>query len=375
MGIESDKLVFDYLSRVGDVAQQRQLPSGTRMRLVSELRGEIERRRGAAADTPAGVRRLLSSLGTPEELVDAAGEGGDGPRVPRETRVELPSQRGAGADDAPLSERLRRKVPRPRTPRTTRLDKPAGPAKSAGPAPDARRDAPSPPHLAGMDELGDHSGVEPDWWRVDRRTSPFGLDDSLPGFTGGVEIPEILKPPPPQGEEEEAEETEGEEGEYEEEEYEEEAEDGEAQDGDDDGGAVEAAPRRRILGGGRRSAPAREPRSGPAFVNPLLLIAAALLTVGAIVGNLIALGVGWVIAYTTRKLSRAEAKWAVLGMPGLVAAGGIAWLWGRTQGRWGEPIADGHMNDAIVETWPWVLRGAAVASALFLLWRSQRPRP
>ncbi|MFE0101734.1 hypothetical protein [Streptomyces sp. NPDC059009] len=367
MGIESDKLVFDYLSRVGDVAQQRQLPSGTRMRLVSELRGEIERRRSTAADTPAGVRRLLSSLGTPEELVDAAGEGGDGPRVPRETRVELPSQRAAGTDDAPLSERLRRKVPRPRTPRaprTTRLDKPA-------PTQERRRDAPSPPHLAGMDELGDHGGVEPDWWRVDRRTSPFGLDDSLPGFTGGVEIPEILKPPPPQGEEEEAEE---EEGEYEEEEYEEEAEGDEAQDEDDDG-AVEAAPRRRILGGGRRSAPAREPRSGPAFVNPLLLIAAALLTVGAIVGNLIALGVGWVIAYTTRKLSRAEAKWAVLGMPGLVAAGGIAWLWGRTQGRWGEPIADGHMNDAIVETWPWVLRGAAVASALFLLWRSQRQRP
>ncbi len=32
------------------------------------------------------------------------------------------------------------------------------------------------------------------------------------------------------------------------------------------------------------------------------------------------------------------------------------------------------MNDAVAETWPWVLRGAAVATALYLLWRSRRPR-
>ncbi|GAP50816.1 hypothetical protein [Streptomyces azureus] len=44
MGIESDQVVYEYLSRVGDVAQQRQLPSAARMRLVSELRGEIDRR-------------------------------------------------------------------------------------------------------------------------------------------------------------------------------------------------------------------------------------------------------------------------------------------------------------------------------------------
>jgi hypothetical protein len=32
------------------------------------------------------------------------------------------------------------------------------------------------------------------------------------------------------------------------------------------------------------------------------------------------------------------------------------------------------MNDAVAGTWPWVVRGAAVASALFLVWRSQKPR-
>ncbi|NEA18948.1 hypothetical protein G3I29_26305, partial [Streptomyces halstedii] len=79
MGIESDQLVYDYLSRVGDLAQQQQLSSGTRMRLVSTLRGEIDRQRGGeAADSPATVRRILGRLGAPDELVAAAAESGDG---------------------------------------------------------------------------------------------------------------------------------------------------------------------------------------------------------------------------------------------------------------------------------------------------------
>ncbi|MCF3125001.1 hypothetical protein IPZ68_35690 [Streptomyces arenae] len=298
MGIESDQLVYDYLSRVGDLAQQHQLPSGTRMRLVSDLRNRIDRSRTkSVADTPAAVRRILARLGTPEEVVEAAG----------------------GAPAA---------VPPPEaedTPRTV------------------------PPHLADSDELGP-SGSEPDWWRVD--SSPFGLADSVPGFVGGVEIPEILKPPP--GKEDGPPPSLRKETEEEEEEEEEEAVEGE---------------------GGRRRWVPRLPGAGAGFSNPLLVLAAALLTVGAVLGNWLALGGGWLIAYASRRLTRAEAKWAALGLPGLVAAGGITWLWGRTDGRWGDPIRDGHMSDAIAETWPWVVRGAAVASALFLLWRSQRQRP
>ncbi|MGZ0238066.1 hypothetical protein ACNFR4_37235, partial [Streptomyces sp. CPS1] len=68
MGIESDKVVYEYLSRVGDIAQQRQLPSSARMRLVSELRNEIDRDRArATVDSPAAVRRILDRLGTPDE--------------------------------------------------------------------------------------------------------------------------------------------------------------------------------------------------------------------------------------------------------------------------------------------------------------------
>ncbi|MEU3147907.1 hypothetical protein ABZ676_27710, partial [Streptomyces sp. NPDC006999] len=79
MGIESDQVVYEYLSRVGDVAQQRQLPSATRMRLVAGLRDEIDRRRAkAVVDSPTAVRRIISRMGTPDEVVTAASSGASG---------------------------------------------------------------------------------------------------------------------------------------------------------------------------------------------------------------------------------------------------------------------------------------------------------
>lgn len=363
MGIESDQLVFDYLSRVGDLAQQHQLPSAARMRLVSDLRNQIDRSRAkASADNPAAIRRILDRLGSPEELVEAAGSGGSGPtatdtvdagdrdlpkarttRTPRTPRPAVPTQRTGQPKERP--KRLRRVVPRPR------------PAAEEPEPP--QEDLPSPPHLASTDELG-APGSEPDWWRVD--SSPFGLADSVPGFTGGVEIPEILKPPPkkrPEEDKREANDDEDYDDEDEEEEWEE---------------AEDTAPTRRRRIRIRRPVTAAVAPTGPRFTNPLLLLAAALLTVGAILGNWLALGGGWLLAYASRRLSRAEAKWAALGLPGLSVAAGITWLWGRSEGRWGDPIREGHMSDAMAETWPWVVRGAAIASALYLLWRSQRRR-
>ncbi|PJT49654.1 hypothetical protein CWI85_16285, partial [Streptomyces albidoflavus] len=74
MGIESDQLVFDYLSRVGDLAQQRQVPAAERMRLITELRRDIDQRRARpGGDSPAAVRRALGKLGTPAEVVAKAG--------------------------------------------------------------------------------------------------------------------------------------------------------------------------------------------------------------------------------------------------------------------------------------------------------------
>ncbi|MEV0442554.1 hypothetical protein AB0I46_26840 [Streptomyces spectabilis] len=361
MGIESDQLVFDYLSRVGDLAQQRQLPSGARMRLVSELRGEIERRRAKAADSPAAVRRILDRIGSPDDLVTAAA---------------APS-----ADAGP--ERPRREVPRPRR------------------APEPPR--PAPPHLAGTDELGDSApDLEPDWWRVER--VPEEGAHTLHGFVGGVEIPEMLRRPTAdlekKGPGEKGEGDEPEKGEATED-----AEDTEAtgdtkdtedtEDGDgrgEEAAAPEAARRRRfgVLASLTKSAPpapaeapAPEAPAGAAgalagvrsLSNPVLLLAAAALVVGAVIGNWFALGGGWVVAWFSRKLSPAEKKAAVIAVPALTVAGGIAWLWGRSQGKWGEPIVKGQMNAAVEDTWPWVVRVAAVASALFLVWRSQRSKP
>ncbi|MER6997611.1 hypothetical protein [Streptomyces sp. NPDC000410] len=348
MGIESDQLVFDYLSRVGDLAQQRQLPSGTRMRLVSSLRNEIDRQRAKYdPDSPAAVRRILGRLGTPDEVVAvAAGEAPpSGPRggEAEPPRAAVPEQRGP----APRL-RARRFVPRPRK------------ADKAAERPEARGAA-SPPHLAGMDELGPpgRRGVEPDWWRV-------GSGDDIGGFVGGVEIPELLKPPP------------------EEDEAPEEAPEEEAaapprrwrraaEAPEEEAAEPSPPPRRwRVRRPWRRAteaAAARKPLG-----NPLLLIAAALLALGAALGSWLALAGGWLLAYGSSTLSRTQAKWAVFVLPGAAASAGAIWLWGRLDGRWGDPVPAGGdaMGDALAATWPWVVRGAAVASALYLLWRARR---
>ncbi|MFI5686691.1 hypothetical protein [Streptomyces sp. NPDC051636] len=322
MGIESDQVVYEYLSRVGDVAQQRQLPSAARMRLVADLRNEIDRRRAKTpVDSPAAVRRILDRLGSPDEVVAAAGGSAGAAEAPPAT---VPAQRDGEGAARPKG--LRRVVPRPR---------PAEP----DPTPPSR--GPSPPHLAGEDELGD-SATQPDWWRLD--SGPFGAGDSVPGFVGGVEIPELLKQPQKL---EKA--PENEPGPV-------------VEDAVTTPDPAAPAPRRRL--------PLPRPTAG--WTNPLLLLAAAALVAGAVMGNWFALILGWLIAYGSRRLTPAETKWAVMGMPGLAVAAGVVWLWGRNEGRWGEPIAHGHMNDALAQTWPWVVRGAAVASALFLVWRSQR---
>ncbi|MEU6179257.1 hypothetical protein [Streptomyces coeruleorubidus] len=338
MGIESDQVVYEYLSRVGDVAQQRQLSSATRMRLVADLRNEIDRRRAkATVDSPAAVRRILSRLGSPDEVVASAADGTGGGGTTESAPAAVPVQREAREQDVP-GERpkgvLRRVVPRPRPARSAEEPRPA--AEGA-----------APPHLAAGHELGD-SAVQPDWWRVD--SSPFGAGDDVPGFVGGVELPALLKPPKPRKPE-----------------LDKAAADEETVPVVEDAGVSEETPGKA----NRRRLP-RLPAGG--WSNPLLLIAAGLLVAGAVLGNWFVLILGWLIAYASRRLTPAETKWAVVILPSLSVAAGVLWLWGRMNDRWGTPIAEGGMNDAVAQTWPWVVRGAAVASALFLVWRSQRSR-
>ncbi|MBA0053143.1 hypothetical protein E0L36_20385 [Streptomyces sp. AJS327] len=505
MGIESDQLVFDYLSRVGDLAHGTSMTAAERARLVTGLRGEIDRMRAAegGAESRTATRRILDRLGRPEDLV--AARAGSAPPSPPEPRPHTPSspsgpsarpgrdRGGAGrsgsrsgdrpADAAPspgaaftaslsrLSASLRtsatsawttsgrdasrpggasadqgsggrgsggrdraagREPGREREPRPDRPDEPdekTGPRAPSGPAvPDggadpgsgadrARREGgpsfwkeepddaerggqparPSvppqraggfptgpgaaPPHLAGMDELGPAES-DPNWWRVD--TGPFSdgvassrPDETVPGFVGGIELPEVREHPP---ERERAGEGGGSGGSR----------------GAERGGAgrpgagreadppVEAAPRpeeeTKDGAAGRRGRMARLVRGsrggGPHAGGIVELAAVGLLFVGAIQPSLMALAVGWLAAWWSPRLSRNEAKWASAGMPGVVAGGAAVWLWGRMNGRWGEPIEEGGdaLRDVLSDAFPVLLRVAAVASALFLLWRARRPR-
>ncbi|MFJ8221574.1 hypothetical protein [Streptomyces griseus] len=448
VGIESDQLVYDYLSRVGDLAQQQQLSSGARMRLVSTLRGEIDRQRGReGADSPATVRRIIGRLGSPDELVAAAAESADG-------TVTLPTA-GGGAEGGEQQRRaslprprgglLRKEPKEPKEPRGPKGSAPEagdgraakpfgrpkagfgwgasrrGPEGGAGGAPDdgadrapggasdppsgrpagsrsaaVPRPAPAPddqdaadgapasdwpdpsaPHMLGQYQQGDPDAT--DWWRLE--PGPFDEGTAVPGFFGGIEAPELLgrrpRPvekdgpdgPAPQGGKDapgRAEDAAGRAGKA-----------GAAE----ETGAGTAARRRalRLLKLRRRKAAAvivepgaavPGPRGG--FAHPLLLLAAVLLVAGVLTGSWLPLAGGWLIAYSSRTLSRTEAKWAALGLPGVVAAGALVWVWGRMEGRWGEPIREGAMRDVLLDAWPVVVRVAAVASALYLVWRARR---
>ncbi|MFE6458325.1 hypothetical protein ACFVP0_12775 [Streptomyces cinereoruber] len=388
MGIESDQLVYDYLSRVGDLAQQRHLSASDRARLVSTLRNEIDRRRAThGEETPAAVRGILGALGTPDEVVDRAGAGApEGAGKPGEARGPVPGPRGGGPErgepsrtgrkgrtgrtgDASADGRAGRdgqsgrdgragsggrsprdgdtgdtgsavRAPRPRS----------APDKPGIPAPRPGVSAPDQPLFHGGMDRGAFDGPEePDWWRTEDAA------DGIPGFVGGVERPDLFRPPAPEEDEEEAE-----------------------------GGAPASGKRRLLARLLRPRKAAQVPEPGPApeaeapprprLGSPFVLLAALLLLGGAVFGSLLALAAGWLLAYASRRLTPGEVKGAVLVIPGLAAGSGTLWLWGRVQGRWGDPVAPGGdaMGAAVAETWPWVLRGAAIASALFLLWRSRK---
>ncbi|MET8555705.1 hypothetical protein ABZV64_12160 [Streptomyces sp. NPDC004959] len=341
MGIETDQLVFDYLSRVGDLAQQQQLPSGERMRLVAGLRGEIDRSRAkpTTPDSPAAVRRILSRLGSPEDVVAGAGSPGAGaapgpdasaPAPDRATRParfrgfskDSASPAGDGPDPAVPG------VPHPRTARTGGLEDYDDGASAAG---------------GGSGGVG--SGAE--WWRTEAGGAEshgfFGGGDQVAGFVGGIEAPEMLglRPRVP---------------------------------AQRPGGAEKETPPETVVveePAEKTRRRLRVPRPGT-FSNPLLLLAAAALVVGAVLGSWLPLAAGWLLAWASRRLSTNESKVAVIGIPALSLAAGAVWLWGRGEGRWGEPLARGEWSAAIADTWPSVVRVAAISSALFLVWRSQR---
>lgn len=314
MGIESDHLVYEYLSRVGDLAAQRQLSSGDRMRLVSGLRDEIDRRRAKyEPDTPAAVRGILERIGTPEEVLDTVGAARASAPPPAVAAVPtVPTQRGA--------ENLPRNVP---------------------------------PHLAGLDELGPSGGAEPDWWSLSPGGSRRG--PQVEGFAGGIEIPDLF----------------GEEAEEERAAREARAKDP-AQD-PDAGPAAAAGGLVRFLRDRREkkkaAAPEGEPRPRP---HAFLVLAAVLLLAGALTAYWLLLGAGALVAYASRVLGPRERKWVLLGLPAAVFTLAMLWLWGRAAGNWGTPIPSDQVGPSFQSLWPTLARTAATLTAAYLLWRSRR---
>ncbi|MCX5297613.1 hypothetical protein OG898_14165 [Streptomyces sp. NBC_00193] len=320
MGIESDHLVYEYLSRVGDLAQRRHLSSGDRMRLVAGLRDEIDRRRAKyEPETPAAVRRILQRIGTPEEVLDTLSTTGA----------------AEGASSSSFA--------------------PSAASAPAAPSVPVQRGA-APPHLAGLDELGPGERLEPDWWTV-------GPSSAVEGFAGGIEIPELLKAPRGlSGSDSES----------------------EADPDPDPDPAPAPAPvdgRPTLMGylrerRRRAKAAAAEAATVEAAPRPkpyaFLLLAGVALLAGAVSGYWLLLAAGWLLAYASRVLGPAERKWVVFGLPGVVFAGAVVWLWGRLNGRWGSPLADEALSGTFRDLLPWLVRAAAMASALYLLWRSRR---
>ncbi|MFD9728235.1 hypothetical protein [Streptomyces sp. NPDC059072] len=357
MGIESDHLVYEYLSRVGDLAQRRQLSSGDRMRLVAGLRDEIDSRRAKYdPDTPAAVRRILERLGTPEEVLDRLGSGsGSGGGSASGSGSGFGSGFGSGSGAGSASSVAPAAVPAVPVQRGPGLLRRKG-ASSQRPAPEPQN---VPPHLAGLDELGPSDGAEPDWWRV--APSAYGRGPQVEGFAGGIEIPDLFK----EGQEED-----------------EDAADASTGPKTGAGGAEGGRGRTlvRFLRDRRRAkreaasaepaaeeTPAARPRP-----NAFLLLAAAVLLAGVISGYWLLLVVGWLLPYASRTLGPSERKWTVIGPPSVVLTGAVVWVWGRMNGRWGEALPHDQLSTALQGMWPWLLRGAGIASAAYLVWRARR---
>ncbi|MEE1938291.1 hypothetical protein V1L54_02500 [Streptomyces sp. TRM 70361] len=396
MGIESEQLVFDYLSRIGDLAHGTSMTAAERARLVNRVRADIERRRTEAggAHTVAGVRRILDRIGRPEDVIAGAGASVPPPRgagrTVRRRAAEPPPRDEPGLPDEPPPRAAHRGGAAWWTGQAGAAPKPAPPERTP-PDPPAPPPGAVPPPAGGGAAGAADGGPDPLSGGPTARYAAGGRV-RVEGFDGGIELPEMLKPPPDPEEERKEREKDGAGA----------AAPGAAGPAGTTAGIAGPPPvpppaptgpaAQRLVarlwrdraprtaggagapGGAAAGTGGRARGLGLPRVGVVELLAAALLVAGAVLGSLIPLLMGWVVAYLSPRLGRREVRIAVLGVPGTVAGAVLVWLWGRTEGRWGEPLAQDALGAAVGDAWPGALRTAAVASALFLLWRSGRRR-
>ncbi|MFG2820703.1 hypothetical protein ACGFX4_14895 [Kitasatospora sp. NPDC048365] len=109
---------------------------------------------------------------------------------------------------------------------------------------------------------------------------------------------------------------------------------------------------------------------------PLLVVGALALLAGAVTGSILAMLGGWGAIYLSRGLGDFTKKAVVLGVPLACMTGSAVWAWGRSRGRWGEPLAQtgGDFGQATWASAPGVLRAAAVVSAVVVVLLTLRRR-
>ncbi|OIV37054.1 hypothetical protein BIV57_12875 [Mangrovactinospora gilvigrisea] len=326
MGIEGERLVYDYLSQVGDAAQ-REMSPGERVELVARVREDLNARIGDGG-SPTTVRRALARMGTPEDVVAKARDAGGGTG---RRDAERSARRRAEAAAAP--------PPPPREPEDRRA--PAAPVAEDG----------TPvivdPAVGDGREFGDdHLVGEGGRVRFDKRSAGAPLlmvrDEDL--------------------------------------------DDDEDDEEEDEGGAGGQA--RDAKPAAASAVREREPRSGPPPLvgavgslivqlvrHPRELLGIALLLAGPVSGFWPLLLAGWALLYFAPRLRPVERMTASVLIPGLVLAGGAVWLWARRTGRMGAPPLGKHdVVKALEHMLPVLGWTGAIVTSLFLCWRLMRRR-
>jgi hypothetical protein len=369
MGIESEQLVYDYLSRVGDLAQATALTAAERARLVSGLRETIDSRRpgtGTAATRTgsreaAAMKKVLDGIGRPDEVVRRAVHTG----VPDAREAQGSARRRAEAGGSPSAPSAPSVPVQGRPPAAEgdwwRLGRGAadrsGRSGRGGQGESVYADGARGGYgddFGGFGGGGGFGGAVPG--------SELGGPGELPGWTASYEpdflhpdyvdprsakvpeqrLPEQVEPEP----------------------------------------VLPAPPPRpgllrRTFGRPVPARPAVEPAgtepAAPAPLAPLPLVeslAVLVLASGAVLALWYVAVLGWFLAYSARRVGRGAAQFAGLWVPVLVAAVCGFWFYGHTHGRPpGQQLTDAQFKAGLRSTIAVWLRAAAACSALFLAWR------
>jgi hypothetical protein len=361
MGIESDHVVYDYLSRVGDLAQSTPLTAAERAQLVAGLRSAIDGQRAGTGGGPvspraekSAVQKILKRIGTPDEVVRRAVVGGvPQPPARREVRAE---ERGAGPQvpvhsSAPPADQGPWSGPLPEDWWSSASDRGAGAsAEEAGTG-----------RLRGAmlaEFPGWRTTLEPDFLDLDPRFAARGAADrgaadphgTDPDADGAARVP---GPRGPAGDE------------------------------------TVPAPGRPLLSRllGRQPAQVAEaaadaeeaveavpaPVRGP--LPPLASLALLVLLAAAVLGLWYVALLGWILAYVAHRIGRAAAHAAGLWLPLLVAAVFAFWFYSHTHGQpAGHQLTGAQFTASLRSTTAVWLRTAAACSTAFLAWRISRIR-